>query len=594
MMAAFEPVAQHYSNMDSSQINQQRNYEFTPVQQHAEPTKNPNVFNQIYSSNHLNINHFNHYNNQYPYSSSSANYLSNSAPQTTAAISCLSQALGSEQFGLSNNMDSSSYGNPLHNHICPPAIEDVTMPTSVSNLLAQNSCMESSDNQLQRVSPSHYYSPLQQQVANQAAVYQHQHGQPLGDYYHFGAGSQQCENYQSQGPLQQQFAAISSASANGHSFTTPFQAASFNLDYASLQHQMFEGSSYEQQPGSQTNQNGSLSTPNIAIEVASRLSPDRCYAATSLSSRQGILEGDHRANGESAALESAVKDADNPSQLFPATSSLNNTENSLEDSKRRLKQQLASIAQTNKNKVGTKVQHPSSSASASSGSLGMISRRKNATRETTSTLKDWLDEHGQNPYPTKGEKIMLSIITKMSLTQVSTWFANARRRMKKESKVFWNGSNSSNMNRIGSSTAAAPMGTSNGANSSFLNKNGASSIRYFIHKHRKQLAGAGSMLALSGESRYAPIVYCGQSSALAPAAKTAAEERQQHSGNDNDTNKVNGDNKRDASKPIAAAPRNSSSLSHSSSSNSQPAVLSDLGSSSHISATTIEGKANKS
>uniref|UniRef100_A0A3Q1HS21 Homeobox domain-containing protein n=1 Tax=Anabas testudineus TaxID=64144 RepID=A0A3Q1HS21_ANATE len=65
------------------------------------------------------------------------------------------------------------------------------------------------------------------------------------------------------------------------------------------------------------------------------------------------------------------------------------------------------------------------------------SRRKNATRETTSTLKAWLHEHQKNPYPTKGEKIMLAIITRMTLTQVSTWFANARRRLKKENKVTW-------------------------------------------------------------------------------------------------------------------------------------------------------------
>ncbi|CAN2389171.1 proximal/distal pattern formation involved in metanephric nephron development [Pristimantis euphronides] len=64
-------------------------------------------------------------------------------------------------------------------------------------------------------------------------------------------------------------------------------------------------------------------------------------------------------------------------------------------------------------------------------------RPKNATRESTSTLKAWLNEHRKNPYPTKGEKIMLAIITKMTLTQVSTWFANARRRLKKENKVTW-------------------------------------------------------------------------------------------------------------------------------------------------------------
>ncbi|KAK3524856.1 hypothetical protein QTP86_008938 [Hemibagrus guttatus] len=68
---------------------------------------------------------------------------------------------------------------------------------------------------------------------------------------------------------------------------------------------------------------------------------------------------------------------------------------------------------------------------------GDPTRAKSATRETTSTLKAWLQEHKKNPYPTKGEKIMLAIVTKMTLTQVSTWFANARRRLKKENKVTW-------------------------------------------------------------------------------------------------------------------------------------------------------------
>ncbi|XP_076971225.1 iroquois-class homeodomain protein IRX-4 isoform X2 [Tamandua tetradactyla] len=71
------------------------------------------------------------------------------------------------------------------------------------------------------------------------------------------------------------------------------------------------------------------------------------------------------------------------------------------------------------------------------GTVDSGTRRKNATRETTSTLKAWLQEHRKNPYPTKGEKIMLAIITKMTLTQVSTWFANARRRLKKENKMTW-------------------------------------------------------------------------------------------------------------------------------------------------------------
>ncbi|KAL5961941.1 Iroquois-clas homeodomain protein IRX-6 [Taenia solium] len=72
---------------------------------------------------------------------------------------------------------------------------------------------------------------------------------------------------------------------------------------------------------------------------------------------------------------------------------------------------------------------------------GSVGRRKNVTRESTSTLKTWLRGHMNNPYPTKGEKIMLAIITKMTINQVSTWFANARRRLKKENKVTWLPSN---------------------------------------------------------------------------------------------------------------------------------------------------------
>ncbi|CAG2165465.1 unnamed protein product [Oppiella nova] len=75
--------------------------------------------------------------------------------------------------------------------------------------------------------------------------------------------------------------------------------------------------------------------------------------------------------------------------------------------------------------------------------MDSATRRKNATRETTNTLKAWLYEHRKNPYPTKGEKIMLAIITKMTLTQVSTWFANARRRLKKENKMTWEPRNKS-------------------------------------------------------------------------------------------------------------------------------------------------------
>ncbi|KAL3102167.1 hypothetical protein niasHS_003576 [Heterodera schachtii] len=71
-------------------------------------------------------------------------------------------------------------------------------------------------------------------------------------------------------------------------------------------------------------------------------------------------------------------------------------------------------------------------------------RRKNATREVTAPLKQWLNSHRKNPYPTKAEKTFLAMITNMSMTQVSTWFANARRRLKKENKMTWSPRNRPN------------------------------------------------------------------------------------------------------------------------------------------------------
>ncbi|XP_004455108.1 iroquois-class homeodomain protein IRX-6 isoform X2 [Dasypus novemcinctus] len=94
--------------------------------------------------------------------------------------------------------------------------------------------------------------------------------------------------------------------------------------------------------------------------------------------------------------------------------------------------------------------------------LSSAGRRKNATRETTSTLKAWLNEHRKNPYPTKGEKIMLAIITKMTLTQVSTWFANARRRLKKENKMTWAPKNKGGEERKVGGGAEEPLGCLNG------------------------------------------------------------------------------------------------------------------------------------
>ncbi|XP_054836471.1 iroquois-class homeodomain protein IRX-3-like [Eublepharis macularius] len=61
--------------------------------------------------------------------------------------------------------------------------------------------------------------------------------------------------------------------------------------------------------------------------------------------------------------------------------------------------------------------------------------RAAAPRESAAALKAWLGRHRTNPYPSKGEKLLLGLASGMSPAQVSTWFANARRRLKKEPRA---------------------------------------------------------------------------------------------------------------------------------------------------------------
>ncbi|VDK33289.1 unnamed protein product [Taenia asiatica] len=63
--------------------------------------------------------------------------------------------------------------------------------------------------------------------------------------------------------------------------------------------------------------------------------------------------------------------------------------------------------------------------------------RKKTSRSATARLKAWLNEHSTNPYPTKSEKLVLAADTGLTFNQISTWFANARRRLKKENRMTW-------------------------------------------------------------------------------------------------------------------------------------------------------------
>ncbi|KAH9498787.1 hypothetical protein Btru_005141 [Bulinus truncatus] len=56
--------------------------------------------------------------------------------------------------------------------------------------------------------------------------------------------------------------------------------------------------------------------------------------------------------------------------------------------------------------------------------------KRQTLQDMTRPLKQWLVKHRENPYPSKQEKIELVKTSRMSMTQVSNWFANARRRLK--------------------------------------------------------------------------------------------------------------------------------------------------------------------
>jgi len=59
-------------------------------------------------------------------------------------------------------------------------------------------------------------------------------------------------------------------------------------------------------------------------------------------------------------------------------------------------------------------------------------KRQNFSREITNVLSQWLFTHCDHPYPSEHEKSVLCSLTGLSLSQVSGWFINARRRKLKK------------------------------------------------------------------------------------------------------------------------------------------------------------------
>ena len=63
------------------------------------------------------------------------------------------------------------------------------------------------------------------------------------------------------------------------------------------------------------------------------------------------------------------------------------------------------------------------------GSDGKSRRRRgNLPKTVTDTLRKWFNEHIAHPYPTEDEKMMLMSATGLTMSQISNWFINARRR----------------------------------------------------------------------------------------------------------------------------------------------------------------------
>ncbi|KAL3434500.1 hypothetical protein BDV09DRAFT_185738 [Aspergillus tetrazonus] len=75
----------------------------------------------------------------------------------------------------------------------------------------------------------------------------------------------------------------------------------------------------------------------------------------------------------------------------------------------------------------------SGSSLAESTHFDLDSARKKSSsfsRHAVKILEQWMDTHFENPYPTKDEKASLAQHTGLTVAQVSTWLANARRRYK--------------------------------------------------------------------------------------------------------------------------------------------------------------------
>lgn len=60
---------------------------------------------------------------------------------------------------------------------------------------------------------------------------------------------------------------------------------------------------------------------------------------------------------------------------------------------------------------------------------GMGKKCARLSQRNTQILREWLLEHADNPFPTDSEKDMLCLRTGLTLSKLTTWFVNSRRRI---------------------------------------------------------------------------------------------------------------------------------------------------------------------
>jgi len=128
-----------------------------------------------------------------------------------------------------------------------------------------------------------------------------------------------------------------------------------------------------------------------------RTSSDIVYSSSSLSSTSLSLASFHKDVQEKSAMEGGRSSGDHVAVAAAAAA--------------------AAVAQ--KRQRGSKI-----------SDHGRVRRKRQTLQEMARPLKEWMEKHLDNPYPSKGEKQSLAHASNMTLVQVANWFANARRRLK--------------------------------------------------------------------------------------------------------------------------------------------------------------------